>query len=53
MENISTISAEDFKKRQQSVTLEGIVEEPVNINYTDIGSGTPIMLLHGIPTWSY
>ncbi|SIS99565.1 hypothetical protein [Salimicrobium salexigens] len=39
-----------FKERQQSVTLDGIVDEPVQINYTDVGSGTPIMLLHGIPT---
>ncbi|WP_281975086.1 alpha/beta fold hydrolase [Halobacillus litoralis] len=53
MENISSVSGEAFKQRQQSVTLEGIVEEPVNISYTDVGSGTPIMLLHGIPTWSY
>ncbi|MDP4553499.1 alpha/beta hydrolase [Alkalihalobacillus macyae] len=48
-----TISGETFKQRQQSVMLEGIVEEPVKINYTDVGSGPPIMLLHGIPTWSY
>ncbi|MFC0522952.1 alpha/beta fold hydrolase [Pontibacillus salicampi] len=53
MENHKTINGEAFKQRQQSVTLEGVVEEPVKINYTDVGSGTPIMLLHGIPTWSY
>ncbi|AKG04502.2 oxidoreductase [Salimicrobium jeotgali] len=33
--------------------LDDIVEEPVKINYTDEGTGTPIILLHGIPTWSY
>ncbi|WP_170098733.1 alpha/beta fold hydrolase [Alkalicoccus saliphilus] len=49
----NTMTAEAFKQRQKSVTLEGIVEEPVKVNYTDVGSGPVIMLLHGIPTWSY
>lgn len=53
MENHNTISVEEFKQRQQSITLEGVVEDPVKVNYTDVGSGTPIVLLHGIPTWSY
>ncbi|OZT80322.1 oxidoreductase [Marinococcus halophilus] len=33
--------------------LEGIVDEAVKVNYTDTGSGPPLVLLHGIPTWSY
>ncbi|KGX92566.1 alpha/beta hydrolase [Pontibacillus halophilus JSM 076056 = DSM 19796] len=49
----NTMSIEEFKERQQTVMLEGIVGEPVKVNYTDVGSGTPIILLHGIPTWSY
>ncbi|MDZ5781947.1 alpha/beta fold hydrolase [Marinococcus luteus] len=48
-----TVTETEFKQRQQSVTLEGIVEESVKVNYTDVGSGPPIVLLHGIPTWSY
>ncbi|WP_237418634.1 alpha/beta fold hydrolase [Halobacillus litoralis] len=53
MNQTTTVNEETFKQRQQSVMLEGIVEEPVKVNYTDVGSGTPVMLLHGIPTWSY
>lgn len=43
----------EFKERQQSVMLDGIVDEAVRINYTDVGTGPPLLLLHGIPTWSY
>lgn len=43
----------DFAKRQTHVILDGIVDMPVNVAYTDIGQGEPIILLHGIPTWSY
>ncbi|WP_252314446.1 alpha/beta fold hydrolase [Sinobaca sp. H24] len=49
----NTMTEEAFKQRQKSVMLEGVVEEPVRVNYTDVGSGPPVMLLHGIPTWSY
>ena len=43
----------DFIARQQSVMLDGIAHRPVEIPYTDIGDGPPLILLHGIPTWSY
>lgn len=53
MEPNNTTTEEEFKQRQQTVTLEGLVDEPVKVKYTDTGSGPPIVLLHGIPTWSY
>lgn len=43
----------DFAQRQKHIVLDGIVEIPVDIAYTDIGEGEPVILLHGIPTWSY
>ncbi|WP_244897370.1 alpha/beta fold hydrolase [Marinococcus halophilus] len=48
-----TTTEEEFKQHQRSVMLEGIVDEAVKVNYTDTGSGPPLVLLHGIPTWSY
>lgn len=44
---------EAFQARQQVIDLDGIVDFPVRIAYTDVGEGEPIVLLHGIPTWSY
>ena len=43
----------DFRDRQQIIELDGVVHLPVRVAYTDIGKGEPIVLLHGIPTWSY
>lgn len=43
----------DFSARQQHVDLEGIAHERVRIAYTDIGEGEAVILMHGIPTWSY
>ncbi|CAM3813386.1 alpha/beta fold hydrolase [Alkalicoccus chagannorensis] len=53
MTNEHLITADTFRERQQSVMMEGIIDEPVEIRYTDVGSGPPLLLLHGIPTWSY
>lgn len=47
------ITLETFRTRQKRVVLEGIVHLPVEIAYTDVGAGTPLVLLHGIPTWSF
>lgn len=44
---------ESFRDRQRHVLLDGIVHLPVEIAYTDVGEGPPIVLLHGIPTWSF
>lgn len=43
----------DFTARQKHVNLAGLAHQPVRIAYTDVGEGDPVILLHGIPTWSY
>ncbi len=43
----------DFIARQRHVELSGIAHEPVRIAYTDVGEGAPVIVMHGIPTWSY
>ena len=42
-----------FTARQKRMTLDGLAYMPLEIAYTDIGEGEPVVLLHGIPTWSY
>ena len=42
-----------FRARQKTVTLDGIAHLPLTVAYTDVGEGEPVVLLHGIPTWSY
>jgi haloalkane dehalogenase len=42
-----------FAARQQTLTLEGLGPLPLRMAYTDVGSGEPVVLLHGIPTWSF
>ena len=44
---------QEFRWRQKTIELEGVVNFPVRVAYTDVGKGEPIVLLHGIPTWSY
>ncbi len=53
MHNENEMSVADFVKRQRHIELDGIADIPVNIAYTDVGKGEPIILLHGIPTWSF
>jgi haloalkane dehalogenase len=48
-----SLTHEAFRKRQTSVTLDGLSYRPLDVALTDIGHGEPIILLHGIPTWSY
>ena len=48
-----TISFEQFKARQRHVGLSGLGPLELDIAYTDVGEGDPVVLLHGIPTWSY
>lgn len=43
----------DFSARQRHVDLDGIAHQQVRIAYTDIGEGDAVILMHGIPTWSY
>lgn len=47
------MNVQDFRKRQQTISLDGIVDEPLTVAYTDVGEGEPLLLLHGIPTWSF
>ena len=43
----------DFRQRQKKLVLDGLSYLPLSIAYTDLGQGEPVLLLHGIPTWSY
>lgn len=49
----SSMNHQEFRARQKTIELEGIMDFPVRVAYTDLGEGEPIVLLHGIPTWSY
>jgi len=42
-----------FRQHQKIVTLDGLTYMPLRVAYTDVGEGEPVVLLHGIPTWSY
>lgn len=44
---------ERFRGRQRSIVLDDVVHVPVRVAYTDLGEGEPLVLLHGIPTWSF
>lgn len=44
---------EQFRARQQSVELDGLSYRPLRVAWTEGGSGEPVILLHGIPTWSF
>lgn len=44
---------EEFRDAQKHVELEGIAHVPLRVAYTDRGEGEPVLLLHGIPTWSF
>ncbi len=44
---------EDFIARQKRIVLDCVAHIPLEIAYTDLGDGHPIILMHGIPTWSY
>jgi pimeloyl-ACP methyl ester carboxylesterase len=47
------MNLECFVARQRRVTLEGVAHVPLDIAYTDLGAGAPVILMHGIPTWSF
>ncbi|MET1414410.1 alpha/beta hydrolase [Roseibium sp. HPY-6] len=42
-----------FIARQKHIALDGLAPAPIDIAYTDVGSGDPLILMHGIPTWSF
>lgn len=50
------MTAEDFRGTQRRTLLEGISRVPLEVAYVDRGPSDAtetIVLLHGIPTWSY
>lgn len=53
MRSCVSLDHQAFRSRQKTVEIEGVVNFPVRVAYTDVGEGEPIVLLHGIPTWSY
>ncbi len=44
---------ETFRANQKTVELDGLSYLPLKVAYTDAGEGEPVLLLHGIPTWSF
>jgi pimeloyl-ACP methyl ester carboxylesterase len=42
-----------FRERQKTVLLDGLCYLTLKVVYTDLGEGEPVVLLHGIPTWSF
>jgi pimeloyl-ACP methyl ester carboxylesterase len=48
-----TTPHERFRRRQRHLTLTGLGPLDLDVAYTDVGEGDPVVLLHGIPTWSF
>ncbi|MDR3499883.1 MAG: alpha/beta hydrolase [Parvibaculum sp.] len=46
-------SHEIFRAGQKELWIEGRANSRLKLAYTDVGAGDPVILLHGIPTWSY
>ncbi len=44
---------EQFKANQKTIELDGLSHLTLRVAYTDAGEGEPVILLHGIPTWSF
>lgn len=44
---------EVFRDQQRVTELGGLSYRPLRVAWTDTGSGAPVILLHGIPTWSF
>ncbi len=42
-----------FRATQKTIELDGLAHLPLRVAYTDVGTGESVILLHGIPTWSY
>lgn len=48
-----SLTHEVFRKRQRSAEVSGLSYRPLTVAWTEVGEGEPVILLHGIPTWSY
>lgn len=48
-----SVGHREFRQGQRVLTLPGLGPPDLTMAYTDVGSGEPVVLLHGIPTWSY
>lgn len=48
-----TAAHQAFRDRQVTTELAGLSYRPLRVAWTDTGSGSPVILLHGIPTWSF
>lgn len=44
---------EAFRSGQKTVQLDSLAHVPLTVAYSEAGVGEPVVLLHGIPTWSY
>jgi haloalkane dehalogenase len=44
---------ERFRAGQRALELTGLGPLTLRMAYTDAGAGHPVVLLHGIPTWSF
>jgi haloalkane dehalogenase len=49
----SPLSHDAFRRRQLTAELSGLSYRPLRVAWTDLGRGDPVVLLHGIPTWSF
>jgi pimeloyl-ACP methyl ester carboxylesterase len=50
---VGPLTHEEFRRRQKTADLDGLSYKPLRVAWTDLGEGEPVILLHGIPTWSY
>jgi haloalkane dehalogenase len=50
---LTAASHELFAARQRSLQLDGLGPLRLRMAYTAVGAGEPVLLLHGIPTWSF
>lgn len=53
MSQVGPLTHEEFRRRQKTADLDGLSYKPLRVAWTDLGEGEPVILLHGIPTWSY
>jgi haloalkane dehalogenase len=50
---MSAIDWREFRATQSSVELDGLSYLRLRVAYVDAGAGDAVVLLHGIPTWSF